>query len=311
MLAAGMGSAAWALSGIVRVFRSADAAVFLFWLRFPRLDFRCCYNSVWFDAMAFCPRPVVLWGFPWAGPGRCGMVRCLFRKVNTMANSYLPQREGDLVNWGLNIVNRFAPDPTVFGLTLDQAAAFTDAQAAFSAAYLAATEPATRGPSKIETKNTTKKAFIAVARDTVGIIQAFPGTTDTMRVDLGITVRDYEPTPVPVPTESPVIDVTGVSGLTIKLRLHNGDSTRRAKPDGVKGATLFSYVGEEPPVDLADWKFEGSVTKTVTSVTMASTVPPGSKVWLTSFWFNTRAESGPATSPVFTWTGNGGVNMAA
>jgi len=39
------------------------------------------------------------------------------------------------------------------------------------------------------------------------------------------------------------------------------------------------------------------------------TVPAGSKVWFTAFWFNRKSESGPATNPVYSWTNNGGVSL--
>lgn len=228
-----------------------------------------------------------------------------------MANTYLPSKDAELLAWSATFNTYIAINQAAVGLTIEQTVAYDAAQTDYASAYELVQDRVTRSPANIEDKNVKKRALIELTREFVNIVQANPGTTDTMRSAMGITVRDSTPTPVPVPGEPPTIDITGVSGFTIKLRLHNGDSTRRAKPNGVKGATLFSYVGEEPPTDLAAWKFEGNVTRTITSVTMPGTVEPGSKVWLTAFWFNTRAESGPATTPVFNWIGSGGVNMAA
>lgn len=199
--------------------------------------------------------------------------------------------------------------PTTYGLTAEQATAYTTAQGAFLQAYQLANNPATRSPSNIETKDDAKAALIAETRKLVNIVQAYPGTTDTMRVDLGITVRDYDPTPVPVPGTSPTIDILSVDAWTVKLRLHNGDSTSRAKPAGVKGASLFSYVGGTPPVSVDDWKFEGSVTTTLTQVVFPDTVTPGTVVWITAFWFNPTAQSGPAATPVSTRINYGGMNL--
>jgi hypothetical protein len=228
-----------------------------------------------------------------------------------MANSYIPQREADLLNWSTNFDAAIAATPTAYGLTAEQATDYTTAQAAFAQAYQLSNNPATRTPSAIETKDDAKAALIAETRKLVNIVQAYPGTTDTMRVSLGITVRDYDPTPVPVPETAPLIEVKSVTGYTIALRLQNTESTKRAKPAGVIGAAVFSYVGDAAPTDLGDWKFEGNTSQTATTVTVPGTVAAGSKVWLTSFWFNRRSESGPATQPISTNIQGGGLSQAA
>ncbi len=66
----------------------------------------------------------------------------------------------------------------------------------------------------------------------------------------------------------------------------------------MKGATIFSYVGATPPTDASAYKFEGNTALTTFDVTFPDTVVPGSAVWITAMWFNTRAQSGPAAQPV-------------
>ena len=226
-----------------------------------------------------------------------------------MPNSYLPQREAELLSWSATFAAYISANEVQVGLTIEQATDYATAQDAFAVAYALVQDRVTRSPANIEDKNIKKRALIDLTRELVNIIQAYPGTTDTMRSAMGITVRDTDPTPVPVPTTSPVIDFTSVKDFTIQLRLHNGDSTKRAKPEGVIGATLFSFVGDAPPTDLSAWKFEGNVSQTITSVTVPNTTASGSKVWLTAFWFNRKSESGPATTPTATIIQGGGVTM--
>lgn len=225
--------------------------------------------------------------------------------------SYLPSREADLVTWSSNFSSVSQTYATECGLTVEQIAAYTNAQEEFAEAYQTAQHPSTRTPAAIEQKDGLKSALLLLTREFVAICQAAPGMTDTLRVQLGITVRSNEPTPVPIPSNPPQIDLLAVIGHTFKLRLHNGDSTRRSKPTGVQGATVFSYVGDNPPVNLADWKFEGSTTRTAVDVKIPGTVAPGTQVWLTAFWYNRRAESGPACTPIATGVGFGGVSQAA
>lgn len=225
--------------------------------------------------------------------------------------SYFPQTEAELVTFSTTFAGVISADPAACGLTLAQATDYTAAQEAFGAAYQASKNPSTRSPATIEQKRTLKAALVALTRSYVKICQAYPGMTNDLRVQLGITVPDVTPTPSPIPEEPPVLDVVSVSGHTIKLRLHNGDPSRRARPAGVTGATLFSYVGEQPPVDLGAWKFEGNTTKLRETLVLPGTVAAGSVVWLTAFWFNARAQSGPACTPVSTHVGFGGVSQVA
>ena len=225
---------------------------------------------------------------------------------------YLPSRESELINWFANFKTQIAGDPAVFGLSLEQGAGFIAAIDAYAAAYAVANDASTRTKSAVQAKNTAKKAAVALARQTVAICQAWPGMTDAKRDLLKISIRDGEPTVVGVPSSAPIIEIESVVGYTIKLNLQNADREGRAKPAGVAGATLFSYVGESAPTDIGAWKFEGSVTTIKNlSITVPGTVAAGSKVFLTSFWFNRKSESGPATMPVSTHIQGGGLSQAA
>ena len=66
----------------------------------------------------------------------------------------------------------------------------------------------------------------------------------------------------------------------------------------MKGAAVFSYVGATAPTDPSAYAFQGNTSLTNFNVTFADTVVPGSVVWITAMWFNTRAQSGPAAQPV-------------
>ena len=124
-------------------------------------------------------------------------------------------------------------------------------------------------------------------------------------------MRDTDPTPVPPPAEMPVIDIVSVVGWTMRLRLHNGDSTRRRKPAGVQGAYVFTYTGETPPTDVNAWKFEGSTSKTETKIIFPTTLAVGTKIWLTAAWVNAKLQTGPATVPISTQINYGGLSQAA
>jgi hypothetical protein len=244
--------------------------------------------------------------------GRGDGVRYLAMEGDTMAyTSFLPVREAELVTWSLNWKTRITATPTTFGLTAAQATAYGTLHDEFVEAYNACNSDATNSRSATITKRACKAALIAEARRLAAIVQAFPDTTDTMRSDLGLTVRDAEPSPIPAPGRAPNILVKSTDQNTVHIRLVDpAEPTRRGKPDGVEGIAVFSFVGDEAPSTTAGWKFEGNTTRTAFDVTFPASTTPGARVWFTAFYFNPRAQSGPAAAPVGTNL-PGGAAMAA
>ena len=229
-----------------------------------------------------------------------------------MPQGYIPGRESELVNWGQNYLDQVANlGAPALGLTEPQANELAARFEAFRAAFVLANQNTTRTPDVIQTKKTAKKAFIAEARTVTKIVQAYPGTTDTMRTSLKITVPDPDPTPVPVPAEAPKVTVAEVEGRLIRLQLRKDDSESRAKPAGVRAAWLYSFVGEEMPT-FEQMKFRGATGKADTQIVLPPDVATGSKVWISACWVNSSDKPGPVSLPVFTWTNHGAMqNVAA
>jgi hypothetical protein len=224
--------------------------------------------------------------------------------------SFIPTREASLVTWMANFGSKITSTPTAFGLTAAQATAFGALNTAFVAAYTTAKDPLTRSPANIQAKKTAKVALIANARLLAGIVQKFPAITNAQRSELGLTVHN-SPSPVPPPAFAPGVDVVSVTLNTVRLRLHDTvNPSRRGKPAGVSGASIFSFVGAVAPTEESGWKFEGNASRTVVDVTFTGATAPGAKVWFTAFWFNAKKQSGPASAPVGTNIA-GGSAMAA
>jgi hypothetical protein len=229
-------------------------------------------------------------------------------------NDYIPSRESDLVTWSTNFNAKIVAAPTSYGLVAAQATAYTALHNAFVTAYNVANAPLTRSPVNIEAKNTAKSNLIDGSggiRVLAALVQAYPSITDAQLRELGLTVRDREPSPIPPPRVAPEMDFIPTGTRTIRIRLHNETTLRKKKPDGVKGATVFYHVGATAPAELTDWTFHENTTKTVLDVDLPADVAAGSQVWFTAFWFNPRAQSGPAATPQSTFVQYGGLSMAA
>ena len=225
--------------------------------------------------------------------------------------TFLPTREANLVAWSNNFNTLISATPTAFGLTAAQATAYATLNSAFDSAYNTIKNNTTRSPANIISKNQAKRNLIASARQLAGVIQRYPAITNAQRSALGLTVPII-PSPIPAPGSAPQLEIGVVSGYAVKVRLHDSTSgSKRGKPAGVSGASVFSHVGPTAPSDLSVWKFEGNTSKTAVELLFPNTTAAGATVWLTAFWFNPRKQSGPPCAPLSTNLQGGRVSMAA
>ena len=229
-----------------------------------------------------------------------------------MPRDFFPGREADIVTWTNNFATLITANAVSYGLTAAQAASYSARSQDFIAKHQAANDPSTRSPSAIVAKDMSKALLAAEARLLARIVQATPTVTPQQKSDLGLTIRDQEPTPIPPPGAAPGLVVVSAAGNAVRIRLHDSvNPTRRGKPDGVAGASVFSFVGATPPAELSAWTFEGNLTRTTADVLFPAGTAPGAKVWLCARWFNPRAQGGPACAPVGANIPGGGAAQAA
>jgi hypothetical protein len=227
-----------------------------------------------------------------------------------MTRGIFPNTDSGLLGWSLNFSDQINSNPDGVGLSPQQAAEYAALHGQFAAAMLAV-DPAVRSKTTTAAKNEARDALKNQARRLANLIYGTAGVTDAQKITLGLTVRKARTTAA-VPAAAPQLTVLTVSGWTVKLMLKDAtSSTNRGKPAGVAGASVFSYAGTTPPTELTDWKFRGNTGRTSLDVNFSSTLAPGTQVWLSAFWFNTRHESGPTCAPVSTNLQGGSVSMAA
>jgi hypothetical protein len=227
----------------------------------------------------------------------------------------VPVKDSDLAAWTTNFSTRITATPAAFSLTSAQATAYATLSTAFIAAYAAANTPGSRSRSLVAAKDSAKEALLdspGGARELYGFVQDSKSVTDANKELLNVLVRKTEPTPIPPPAIAPGIMVLSAEGRKLTIRLFDpATPNRRARPFGVSGMSVFSFVGPTPPVDINAWKFEGNTSRTTVEVTFPESVPNWSTVWTTAFYFNNRKQSGPAAEPVSAALPGGGVSMAA
>jgi hypothetical protein len=214
-----------------------------------------------------------------------------------MSRGPLAKTDGDLLRFAQNFSTLFAIDPTQYGGTPAMSASLATKVDDFQA-KLAACDPGVRNKVATLQKSNSRDSLVSALRLLFNLVNAQANVTDSMKAELGMTVRS-RPTRIPPPAFSPVIDIESVDGWTVYAKIHGPDDAGRGLPAGCDGISIFSFTGgDEAPTDPSRYKFEANTTKTKVAIAFPETLAPGTKVWLTAFYYNERKESGNACSPV-------------
>jgi hypothetical protein len=228
--------------------------------------------------------------------------------AQVMGKSFLPETDSGLLAWSVNFRTLIQANPNLYGLSAPIAAAYGLVSVAYEEALQTAVDPSTRTRPSVCAKNAARATLQQQSRLLAKLVEG-ASVSDAHKAQLGLNVRARR-TPIPPPAFAPAISIVSTSGNTVRLKLRDLITTRRGRPPGVDGAVLFSFVGASAPTSQADWRFETNTTKTTLAINFPSTVPPGARVWFTAFWFNPRAQRGPASMPIGTNI-PGGMAMAA
>jgi hypothetical protein len=204
----------------------------------------------------------------------------------------VPITDPGLLEFVDNFYRVIAAAPVSFGIgdaVIEQLETLRDD---YSAKLQAAIDPPTRGQRTVFLKNQSKAALLSLTRKMAQQIGRTMSVTDAQRQELGLPILDKPRHSVPVPTTSPVLEVTKTSGRTVTLELKAGKS-KRGKPAKVAGASIFSYTGEQAPETAEGWVFLTNTTRTTVEIPFGPS-DQGDTVWITAFWYNSKAQSGPA-----------------
>lgn len=205
---------------------------------------------------------------------------------------------GCLSAYSVNFKTRTTAAPADFEMTAAKCTSYGVLHDLYIAALAAVNTVGARSKALVAAKNSARKNLLAVAREYYAQIQASLVVTDANKTLLNITIRNTEPTPRPAPSVVPAVAVISVYGRNARLSIKDASGARRGRPVGCAGASLFSFVGENPPLATEGWRAEGNITRTPIVVQFDDDVAPGTKVWFCAFWYSQRGLSGAACTPV-------------
>lgn len=146
-----------------------------------------------------------------------------------MANDYFPRRDNDFLAWLKNFVTVASGYGTTLGLTAAQLTSLTNARTNYENALTDLESGRALFRSYVQNKNQVKSSTQSLVRQLVRIIQANPSVSNNQRQELGITVRDTEPSPV-VPQQPTNLTASGNE---------NGVNTLRWQTNGNQYGTQY------------------------------------------------------------------------
>ena len=221
----------------------------------------------------------------------------------------IPVKDSLLVPYSTNFNDRIVANPSTFQLLPAQATNYTALHDPYVAAYdamMAARADGTRSKSLTNAKDNAKRSLLTYARQLYSFVQSNNSVSQANKILLGIHLRVI-PAPIPRPGVQPAVDVIGVIGRTVQLKIHDSASSlKRGKPAGATAAWVYSFVGENYPSDPTLWNFEGATTRPRFDILFPSTVAGGAQVWVCAAWINAKQEVGPTSVPITTNLPGGG-----
>ncbi|MEO6434282.1 MAG: hypothetical protein ABIP55_00775 [Tepidisphaeraceae bacterium] len=214
---------------------------------------------------------------------------------------FLPRRDAELLGWARNFRDKIVASAQAYGLDPQQAADFSDKVDVFAADYQAVASPSTRTRSATVRKDGSRAAMKQDARRLAAIARAHPGVSGEQRIELGLSLREERRTRGGRPRTVPQLVIRSATGHTVTLRIRNGQSGKRGgRAEGLAGAAVFSYTGEQPPGRRSQWSLRGFATRGRFNVRLESDTAPGSRVWLSACWLSAALRRGPACTPILT-----------
>jgi hypothetical protein len=221
---------------------------------------------------------------------------------------YIPVRDDDFFTFQGNLVNIVVTNAAAWGIPAPSVAALVARRAEYEPLYLKSQDKGSRTRADVLANRQSRKLYEKEIRKFVkSWLISNDLVPDTKRVEMGLTIRDIEPTPRPKIVTFPIIGLRSVGGGSIEVRARvTTDQTRfsmHPAADAIECKFVFVPAGEMPPEDPE------TCPKTLVSKKARFIIPCGVKNAGQSFYgfFRWVNQSIPANSGDWTTKAQGAV----
>lgn len=211
---------------------------------------------------------------------------------------YVPRSDADFDLWQGNLLTQLKSDKPRFALSSESETDLTALQDDWQRKNDAHVQAQAAAAAASVAKDDARDAFETALRQQVRQTQSAPGVTDSDRAQLGITIRDTQPTAPAAPTTRPVAQVDTRQRLRHALMVTDEMTpTSRAKPKGVSHYEVWVKVGDAAPVDASQLRFLDTST-TSSFVVDYEGADGGKTAHYMLRWVNSRKQKGPWSQTV-------------
>jgi hypothetical protein len=213
---------------------------------------------------------------------------------------YIPVGDSEFGTWANTFLDYLTAAPASVGLVAADLTPFSDAITAYEGTMDSHVAAQNDARSKRQAKDDARIEAEAQARTLVRRVQAYPGTTDAMRLSMGLSVRDTVPS---IASTAVLADTRPLAVIDTSQRLRHAidyrDSAtgRRAKPPGIKGCEIWVRIGAAPVTPPTDMQFVvlDTASPYITEYDLADA---GKTAYYMLRWVNSRNEKGPWSETV-------------
>jgi len=210
-----------------------------------------------------------------------------------MPDTNIPSNDTEFSQMVKQLLGAATPNPAKFGLTADDVSQIATAHSAFGDAHDAHRQAHEASHAATHAKDAARANLETYVRAAARKINSVPGADNALRVAAGLAPYDGARSPIGAPTSRPLgrLEIGGHFTLVV----HFVDETtpqKVAKPHGVQGCQIWSYVGDPAPVDPAGYTFMGLDTRTPYTDTHPA-ADAGKTVYYWLRWQNAKGEVGP------------------
>lgn len=214
-----------------------------------------------------------------------------------MGQDFIPDSDVDFDVFLSQFTGAIAADPGGFGLTAQDVAAVQAPAAAWGKALSdhQAAQLAARGA--VQVKDKARGEAVAIVRSTVKKINGNPEVDNALRAKAALPAHEVRAA-IGVPATRPIGRIEPSASRTLIVHFVDEMTPQRtAKPYGVHGCQIWSFVGENPPADGSGFAFLALDTRTPYTDVHAD-IDAGKTVHYRLRWANTKGEPGPWSAVV-------------
>jgi hypothetical protein len=210
-----------------------------------------------------------------------------------MANDSFPSNDGEFDLFQAQFIGTVAASPAKYGLLPQDVAALQADQATWQKAFAGHGKAQDDARTATQGKETARGKLEVLLRGMARKVHGSVGDDNALRVAAGLKPREGTRSSIGAPTTRPLGRIEVKANRTLVVHFVDEETpTRLAKPQGVQGCQVWSFVGEAKPADASAYAFLALDTRTP----YADEHHPenaGKTAYYLLRWQNAKGETGP------------------